>query len=237
MKVIWKRELQGYFYTPVGWVFVLVFLLLSGVMFSLQILGQRSGDLPTFIGQMSYLWMILCPILTMRLMAEEKQRGTDQLLLSSPVSQTGIVAGKYLSALTVMGITMLLSLVYPMIIAIWGTLYAGEMMVGYLGLFLEGCAFLAVDLFVSGFAGGQVTAVLLALMANFLLWMLDMIASVVPGWIGRMLDFISLYTRTEPFLMGQLSFSSVIFEVSVIVLGLAFTVASMEWRRQRGRQG
>ena len=94
MKAIWKRELQSYFYTPVGYVFLGVFLLISSVLFFLSILRQHSGDLPTFIGQMSYLWMLLSPVLTMRLLAEEKQKGTEQLLMTSPVSPAGIVIGK-----------------------------------------------------------------------------------------------------------------------------------------------
>ena len=73
MIAIWKRELQSYFFTPVGYVFMGVFLLLSSVMFYLQIMQQRSSDLLTFIGQMSFQWMLLSPVLTMRLLAEERQ--------------------------------------------------------------------------------------------------------------------------------------------------------------------
>ena len=79
MRAIWKRELQAYFYTPVGYVFMGVFLLLSSAMFYATIMQKRSCDLPTFIGMMSYLWMLLCPVLTMRLLAEERQKRTDQL--------------------------------------------------------------------------------------------------------------------------------------------------------------
>ena len=102
MLAIWKRELQSYFYTPVGYVFMGVFLALSGTFFYMLILGSRSSDVLTFLGQLSYLWMLLSPVLTMRLLAEEKQKRTDQLLLTSPVSLPGIVLGKYLAAFTVM---------------------------------------------------------------------------------------------------------------------------------------
>ena len=93
MKAVWKREMQGYFCTAIGYVYLCVFLTVSSVLFYLAILSQRSGDLPTFIGEMSYLWMLLSPVLTMRLLAEERQKKTDQLLLTSPVSLTGIVTG------------------------------------------------------------------------------------------------------------------------------------------------
>ena len=120
MLAIWKRELQSYFYTPVGYVFMGVFLALSGTFFYMLILGSRSSDVLTFLGQLSYLWMLLSPVLTMRLLAEEKQKRTDQLLLTSPVSLPGIVLGKYLAAFTVMIFTVLLTLIYVLIIAMYG---------------------------------------------------------------------------------------------------------------------
>ena len=81
MHTIRKREMQGYFFTPVGYVFVGVFLAVSSVLFYMQILSQRSGDLPNFIAEMSYLWMLLSPVLTMRLFSEERRQRTDQALL------------------------------------------------------------------------------------------------------------------------------------------------------------
>ena len=111
MLAIWKRELQSYFYTPVGYVFMGVFLALSGTFFYMLMLGSRSSDVLTFLGQLSYLWMLLSPVLTMRLLAEEKQKRTDQLLLTSPVSLPGIVLGKYLAAFTVMIFTVLLTVI------------------------------------------------------------------------------------------------------------------------------
>ena len=102
MKTIWRREWRAYFLTPVGYVFIGVFLAVSSVLFFLEILAPRSGDLPTFYGSMSYLWMLLSPILTMRLLAEERQKRTDQLLLTSPVSLPAIVLGKYLAAVSVL---------------------------------------------------------------------------------------------------------------------------------------
>ena len=158
MLAIWKRELQSYFYTPVGYVFMGVFLALSGTFFYMLILGSRSSDVLTFLGQLSYLWMLLSPVLTMRLLAEEKQKRTDQLLLTSPVSLPGIVLGKYLAAFTVMIFTVLLTLIYVLIIAMYGAVYPSELLVGYLGFILQGGAFLALDLFISGCASSQVTA-------------------------------------------------------------------------------
>ena len=234
MKAVWKREMQGYFYTAAGYVFLGVFLTVSSVLFYLEILNQRSGDLPTFIGEMSYLWMLLSPVLTMRLLAEEKQKKTDRLLLSSPVSLTRITAGKYLAAVTMLAMAALLTLLYALVVALYGRVYPAELAVNYLGFLLQGCAFAALDLFMSGCAATPATAAVLAFGANFLLWILDLLENAVQvGWISEVLRFCSLYARNESFLMGQLSFAGILFDVSFTVLFLALTV----YRLNRDRTG
>ncbi len=235
MLAIWKRELQSYFYTPVGYVFMGVFLALSGTFFYMLILGSRSSDVLTFLGQLSYLWMLLSPVLTMRLLAEEKQKRTDQLLLTSPVSLPGIVLGKYLAAFTVMIFTVLLTLIYVLIIAMYGAVYPSELLVGYLGFILQGGAFLALDLFISGCASSQVTAAVTAFGVNLALWLLDLLAgSMTQSWVRDVLYFFSLYDRYNPFLMGQLSFASIGYDLSFIAAFLALTIHWLDSRRYRG---
>ena len=235
MRAIWKRELQAYFFTPVGYVFMGVFLLLSSAMFYSVIMQNRSCDLPTFMGLMSYLWMLLCPVLTMRLLAEEKQKRTDQLLLTSPVSLPAMVMGKYLAAVTVMLVTVLLTGLFALIVAIYGTVYPAELAVSCLGFVLQGCAFIALDLFISGCAGNQVTAAVMAFGANLLLWMLDLLEGAVSiGFLREALSFLSLYARSEPFLMGQLSFAGVGYFLSFTAAMLALTIHVLDSRRYRG---
>ena len=235
MLAIWKRELQSYFYTPVGYVFMGVFLSLSGLFFYMLVLDARSSDVLTFLGQISYLWMLLSPVLTMRLLAEEKQKRTDQLLLTSPVSLPGIVLGKYLAAVTVMACTVLLTLVYVLVVALYGAVYPGELMVGYLGFILQGSAFLALDLYISGCASNQVTAAVAAFGVNLALWLMDLLAGgVTQAWLQDALSFFSLYQRYNPFLMGQLSFASIGFDLAFIAAFLALTVHSLDSRRYRG---
>ena len=235
MLSIWKRELQGYFFTPVGYVFMGVFLTLSSVIFYLTIMQSRSSDLLSFIGTMSYLWMLLCPVLTMRLLAEEKSKRTDQLLLTSPVSLGGMVLGKYLAAVTVMLFTVLLTGLFVLIVAIYGRVYPGELLVSYLGFVLQGCAFLALDLFISGCTSNQVTAVVAAFGANFVLWMVDLLQTAISiDWLSSVLSFFSLYARSEPFLMGQLSLASVGYDLSFAAAFLVLTIHLLDSRRYRG---
>ncbi len=232
MTAIWRRELQAYFHTAVGYVSMGVFLALSSVFFFLQILQQRSSDLLSFISLMSYLWMLLCPILTMRLLAEERQKRTDQLLLTSPVSLVGLVMGKYLAAVTVLAATVLLTGVYYAVVAVYGAVWPGELLTGLTGFVLQGCAFAAVDLLVSALSRNAISAAVAALGANFALWMMDLLADTVPLWLGNALSFLSLYSRNEPFLMGQFSFASALYDISVAVLSLACAVYVMDRRRR-----
>ena len=233
MNTIRKREMQGYFYTPVGYVFIGVFLTVSSVLFYMQILRQRSGDLPNFIAEMCYLWMLLCPVLTMRLLAEEKQKKTDQLLLTSPVSLPGIVMGKYLAAVTVLLITAGMTLLFVLVVAIYGRVYPAELAVNYLGFILQGCALVALDLFLSGCAGTPVTAAVLAYGANLMLWILDEMYSLIQAdWISEILKFLSLYRRNENMIrMGQLSIAAILYDFSFIAAFLALAVFRLDRKR------
>ena len=228
--------MQGYFYTSVGYVFIGVFLIVSSVLFYVGILKPRSGELPNFIYTMSYLWMLVCPILTMRLLAEEKQKKTDQLLLTSPVSLPGIVIGKYLAAVTVLLITAGMTLFYVLIVAIYGQVFPAELAVNYLGFILQGCALVALDLFLSGCAGTPVTAAVLAYGANLMLWILDEMYSLIQAdWASEILKFLSLYRRNENMIrMGQLSFAAVLYDLSFIAAFLALAVFRMD-RKRYGR--
>jgi len=235
MGAIWRREWKSYFITPVGYVFMGVFLSLAALMFYLSILRQHSGDLPTFMGQIGYLWMLLSPILSMRLMAEDRQRGTDQLLYTSPASLISIVTGKYLAALTVMAMTALMTFVFVGVVAVYGTVYLPEIGVAYLGFMLQGAAFLSVGIYLSALSKTPVTAAIFGFGANFLLWMMDLLADVLPkGAAVTVLRFLSIYQRTEPFLLGQLSLASILYEISFVLVFLALTVHAADSRRYKG---
>ena len=232
MLVIFKRDLLAYFRTPVGFVFMGVFTSLSGLIFYLYNLQYLSGDLLTFLSQLTLLVMLLCPLLTMRLICEDRQKKTDQLLLTSPVSLGNMVVGKYLSAACVMGLTIFLTNIYTLIIALCGKVYMGEWFVGYVGFTLQSLSFLALDLFVSCFAKNQMTGAVLAFGANFLLWMADLLAAHLPfQWMGEVFSFISLYDRYEPFRLGQLSYSAILFFLTFIACCLMGAVRVLDARR------
>lgn len=232
MRAILSRELQSYFYTPIAYVYMGVFLMLGSVFFAVNNLAARSGDILTLLWDMSYLWLLLSPILTMRSFAGEKKARTDQLLFTSPVSLSAVVLGKYAAACCVLLLMVVISFVYPLIVVIYGRIYPGEMLAGYLGFILQGCFFIALDMHLSTRASSPTTAAVMAFGANMLLWLLDVVNSAVDLSIfARAVDFISPYIRYEPFTLGQLSFASLVYYVLSIALFLFLTVRVLDKRR------
>ena len=235
MRAIFKRELEGYFYTPVGYVFMGVFLTLGGVFFGAGNLAERSGNMTYLLRNMSYLWMLLCPVLTMRLFAGERTKKTDVLLFASPVSYASVVMGKFLSAASVMLLTVMLTLVYPLLVAVYGTLYVPETLVAYLGFILQGGCFIALDMWVTSLSRNQVTAAIWAFGVNLLMWLVDAVCAAIQGhFMAKVLSFISLNQRFTPFCTGQLSFANVLFALVFMGVMLFFTVRMLSAGRRKG---
>ncbi len=232
MGAIYRREMQGYFYTPSAYVFIGVFLTLGSIFFGITNLASRSSNLLETLAQLSYLWMLLSPVLTMRLIAGERRQHTDQLLFSSPCSLTGLILGKFFAACTVLLLAVAATGMYALIVAVYGRLYPAETAVGYLGLLLQGCCFIALDMFVSCFARSQMAAAAAGVGVNLLVWLSDVIASAVSvSWIGSLLNFISLYKRFAPFARGQLSLSNVLYNLLFMGIMLFLSVRALDARR------
>lgn len=232
MRTVFKRDFLAYFRTPVGYVFTGVFLTLSGLIFYLYNIQNLSGDLLTFLSQLTALVMLLCPLLAMRLLCEERQKRTDQLTLTAPVGLGSVVVGKYLAAACVMFMTVLLTNVYTLIIALCGKVYAGEWLAGYVGFSLQSLGFLALDLLVTCFAKNQMTGAIAAFGANFVLWMADLLADNLPvKWLSEALSFLSLYDRYEPFRLGQFSFANALFFITFIASCLVAATRVLDARR------
>lgn len=232
MLAIYKRELQSYFFTPAAYVYMGVFLALGSVFYAVGNLAARSCDLPGFLWNMGYLWMLLTPILTMHTYAGERKSRTDQMLFTSPVSLTGIALGKFLAGCTVLLCAVALTGVYVLVTALYGRVYPGELVCGYLGFILQGCAFLAIDQWISARCRAPVTAAVWGLGINLALWLMDVLSSAVSAAaLKSVLNAVSLYMRAAPFQQGQLSLANTLYFAAVIALALFFTVRTLDARR------
>ena len=237
MLAIWKREVQNYFLTPIGYVFMGVFLLCGGVFFFLSNIASSSSSLETLFGNMIDLFMLVMPILTMRLLSEEKRTKSDQLLLTSPLSITQIVVGKFLAAATVLFATMVVMLIYVVIICCYSTPYPGMIVSNYLGFFLVGCCYVSIGVLMSALTENQVSAAVLTFGANLLLQILESLSSslTIPtlGFINlnTVLSWMSLYKRYYDFTAGILSFANVLYYVSFCFVILFLAVRVIDKRR------
>ncbi|MDR0396007.1 MAG: ABC transporter permease [Oscillospiraceae bacterium] len=232
MAAVWKRELASYFLTPIGYVFAGFFLLVSGILFTFNNLMSGSGDVAMMLNSFSMIPIFLAPILTMRLFSEERKNKSEQMLLTSPLSLTSIVAGKFLSALTVWLATLAGTLLYVLIIGSYGRLFWGEIISSYVGFFLMGGCFIAIGTLISASTENQVSAAVISIGINFFIWVIDSVIYVVPAeFISTALKWFSLYERYDPFSRSQLGFSGILYFLSFIVVFLFLTIRVIDKRR------
>ena len=177
MTAIYKRELKSYLTSMVGYLFIFFILVLTGIYFSAY---QLSAAYPKFeytLSAVTFVFLIGVPILTMRVLAEERKQKTDQLLLTAPVSVGNIVIGKYLALVTVYAIPILVMCTYPLIMSKFGTVAFGSAYTAILGFFLLGCANIASGVFMSALTESQVIAAVLTFVLLFAFYMMNGISS------------------------------------------------------------
>ena len=232
MLAIWKREVQSYFLSPVAYVFIGFFMLVCGIFFATGNILTQNASFNATLGTISFLFMMVVPILTMRLLSEERKNKTDQLLLTAPVSVSAIVVGKYLAAVTVFLITLVISLVYPLVLAIFGQPSFGEIFAGYIGFFLLGCALISVGVFISALTESQVIAAVATFFILLILWTGNFASSLVKvEWIATVLKWLSVYTRFAPFTGGVLPLTPTVYFISFSAIFVFLAVRSVERRR------
>lgn len=232
MLAILKKEFKGYFMSPIGYIFVGVFTFLASMFFSSGVLMYQQADISLVFSNINLVYLFLVALLTMRLLSEEKNKKTDQLLLTAPISVTEIVLGKYLAAMSVFGITLLVSFAYPAIMFMFGEPVISEIIGSYLGFILLWGAFIAVGLFISALTESQVIAGVFTfaslLMIYFISWFESSINIVI---VKKILGWFSLFSRYNEFQSGILDISSVIYYLSFIFVFLFLTIRVIDKRR------
>ena len=177
MTAIYKRELKSYLTSMVGYLFIFFVLVLTGIYFSAYQLSAAYPKFETTLSAVTFVFLIGVPILTMRVLAEERKQKTDQLLLTAPVSVGNIVTGKYLALVTVYAIPILVLCTYPLIMSKFGTVDFGTAYTAILGFFLLGCANIAIGLFMSALTESQVIAAVLTFVLLFAFYMMNGIST------------------------------------------------------------
>ena len=180
MLAIIKKEFLTYFKSMIGYIFMASMLFFVGLFFYFNNLLSMSPQYIGVLSNITFVFLLVVPVLTMRLLADEAKQKTDQLLLTSPISIVEIVLGKFLGAVSVLLITLAITFIYPIIISTMGTLNWGETIGGYIGFFLLGCALIAVGLFISSITDNQVVAAVVTFTALLFIWFMDSLISGLP---------------------------------------------------------
>ena len=235
MNAVLKREVQNYFLTPIGYVFMGIFLLVSGVFFFIYNLLRMSSDLAGVFSNLNYIFMLIVPLLTMRLLSEDRRAKTDQLLLTSPLSIGAIVTGKYLAACAVLLATLVMTMGYVVIIVLFATPYPGLIFSNYLGLFCIGSSYIAIGVLMSALSENQLSAAVLTFGVNLLLQFVEAIGPqlsipLVP-WLPKALALLSLHSRYGAFSTGMISIADVLYFASFSGICLFLTVRVIDRRR------
>ena len=232
MLAIMKRELLSYFTSPLGYVFVAVFYLFSGIFLYLFTLYSQSADMSSVYIGMFFVMLIMIPILTMRLMAEENRQKTDQLLLTSPVSLPRLVMGKFLSAFSILVMCVLIFVVYGIVLSCFVDMNWAIIWGNIVGMLLLGALCVSSGLFISTLTENQMIAAVGSIGLNIAFILVDSFASVMPiKFLQDVFYSLSFYSRYSEFTLGIFSLANVFFFVSVAFVFLFLTVRVLERRR------
>lgn len=237
MTQVWSillKELKSYFVSPIAYVMTAMFLLISGYFYILILGFTKDAGMMTYLfGNMSIVLLLIGPMMSMRLFAEEQRNKTLELLLTSPITDAGIVMGKFLASALLL-LTMLLTTIhFPLMLFYFGNPDPYPILSGYVGLFLMGCSFLAIGMLTSTWTQNQIISAVSSFAISLLLWFLGAATSVSGSEMGKVLNYISLNTHWESFAKGLLSVSDILYYFSLIGLLLFLTIRSLETRRWR----
>lgn len=232
------KELYTYFVSPIAYFVFFVFTAVSGFLFSVILLNfsfnseSSSLVMQYLFGNMSVILLFFTPALTMKLFAEERKSGTIELLLTSPVTDTEVVLGKFLASLALLLIMLLLTLLFPILITPFGNPDIGPIISGYLGLILLGAAFLSLGVMISSMSKNQIVSALTSFGILLSLWVIGLLSNR-GGKIGNLLGYLSLTEHFEDFSRGVVSLKHIVYYLSFTIACLFATVKSVEsskWR-------
>lgn len=231
MFAILKRELSAYFRSPIGYIYLAVFYVFSGYFF-FGVLYSNTTSLSNVFNGMFTIIMLLIPILTMRLLSEDRKNRTDQALLTAPINLISLVMGKFLSALIVYTLGVAITVVYAIIIATFArpdwTVICGNIV----GMLLLGAALISIGMFISALTENQVIAAVGGFAVGFSLILVDSLSGLISiGWLKNFVSGLSFMVRYDEFTNGILDISNVLFFVSVCAVFIFFTVRVFEKRR------
>ncbi len=232
MSAIYKKEMRTYFTTPIGYVFIAVFLAVSGFMFAMSTYQSQTSDVSGYFQLMIFGYIVIVPLLTMRSFADERKSRTEQILMTAPVSITSMVMAKFLAALTMFAGSVLVSCLYYLPLFNYGEPNIGRALGCLIAMLLIGMCFISVGIFVSTLTESSVTAATgtMAILLGFVVAAL--FNGLIDSYVIRfVLDWISVYSRYVNFTYGIFDVSAAVYYLSISAIFLFLSVRVYERRR------
>ena len=233
MNAIRKRDLQGFFRSPLGYVYIGAFLAVMNLYFFATCVLSSSSDVSSVFSNMLIVFLFLMPILTMRLFSEDYKQGTDRLLLTAPISVWAMVGGKFLAAIGVLLRALLGTVPWLLIILLFGTPSWSAILGCYIAVLCAAAIFAAMGMFLSSLTESQLIAAVLSFALFLGLYVIDMLSYSMgtDGLLGSILNWFSIFTRYDTFMSGQFSLGNLIYFLSLTGLFLYLTARVLERRR------
>lgn len=229
------KELKSYFVSPIAYVVIAFWLLATGLFFYLILISVKTASLQELFGTVTVLLLLIGPALTMRLLSEEQRTGSLELLMTAPIRDWEVVLGKFLAAVALFVAMMGLTLIYPIMLQLFGgTPDWGPILSGYLGLLLFAASFLAIGLFASALSDNQMVAAVVSFVLLLIFWMIGQLGQGVGGNIATWLSALSVTDHfNNSFPRGVIDLTDVLFYLLIIGVALWTTVQIMEAKRWR----
>lgn len=253
MTAVFKRELKAYFTQPIAYVMMGSLLFIVGLLYYLyfrQFLGMSFEAMPNpmFTQQLDLSTMVMAstistigavsvftlPLITMPMWSEEKRAGTAELLLTFPLRDRDIVLGKFFAALAVYTLLLVLTLLYPLLTALFGTLDPGPIISGYIGTLLMGAALLSLGFLCSTWTENQIVACALAWAGFLFFWLIGNVADFVGGKLATLFTHVSFANHYDNFIKGIIETQNIAFFVLFSLFALFLALRSIESTRWRG---
>jgi len=246
------KELRSYFASPIAYVVIGFFALVFGWMYAsilnffvMQSMQAGFGQGPQTINvnqmmfrplilNMTVIFLIVLPLITMRTYSEEKRSGTMELLLTSPVTDVQIIVGKFLGAMALYCVMLAVTLIHFLVLFAFGSPEWKPLLTAYLGLVLFGGCFIALGLFISSLTKNQIVAGVATFCVFLLLWVIDWIGGAFGPRTEAVLKYISMTGHLDDFVKGVIDTKHIVYYLSFITFGLFLTARSVDAERWRG---
>jgi len=232
---IFRRELTSFFYSPIAYIVMTVFMVISGFFFyaNLSRFEEVSYAMRGQFYNMAIVFLFVSPMITMRLLAEEHRSGTIETLMTAPVTDFEVVFGKYLASVAFYIVILIPTLAYPITLAMVGSPDWGPIISGYIGIILLGGFFLSIGLFCSSLTRNQIVAAILAFVILLLLWLLDIVSRGGGDTASDVIKYLTVFYHLDAFVKGLIDTRDVIYYVSICAFCLFATVRVVESRKWR----